>query len=131
MRYQHAADMRTDLKRLKRDTSSSSSAPPAPPVAGAVPEASQEPASDSVIITGVIKRHKKAAMGSLAVVAALLALAWLLLHRSPEPPAELTQKRLTFNSSENPVEDAAIFSRWQISRILRPGRDSRKAAFDK
>jgi serine/threonine protein kinase/Tol biopolymer transport system component len=108
VRYQHAADMRTDLKRLKRDTSSSPSAPPSPPAAVAVPEALQEPASDSVIITDVMKRHKKAAIGSLAVVAALLALAWLLLQRSPEPSAELTQRRLTSNSSERPVGTAAI-----------------------
>src|SRR6266849_790016 len=33
---------------------------------------------------------------------------WFLLHRPPRPSAELTQKRLTFNSSENPVGQAAI-----------------------
>ena len=42
------------------------------------------------------------------MVAALVALAWFLLHRPPKPSAELTQKRLTFNSSENPVQSAAI-----------------------
>jgi DNA-binding winged helix-turn-helix (wHTH) protein/Tol biopolymer transport system component len=67
-------------------------------------------ASDSVIITGLIKRHKKAAIGSGGVLAALFALAWFLLHRAPEPSAKLsvTQKRLTFDSSGNPVGSATI-----------------------
>jgi eukaryotic-like serine/threonine-protein kinase len=102
-RYQHASELRTDLKRLKRDTSSSR--PEAPSS-----EPAHESASDSVIIATVIKRHKNAAIGSIVVVAALIALAWFYTHRPPKPPAELTQKRLTFNSSENPVETAAISS---------------------
>jgi DNA-binding winged helix-turn-helix (wHTH) protein/Tol biopolymer transport system component len=79
-----------------------------PQAAGTVPEAPQASASDSVIIAILIKRHKKAAIGSAAVVAALVALVWFLLHRPPKPSAELTQKRLTFNSSESPVESDAI-----------------------
>ncbi len=49
--------------------------------------------------------------GIVAVAAAAGVLAgpvWFLLHRPPSPSAELTQKRLTFNSSENPVGNAAI-----------------------
>ena len=42
------------------------------------------------------------------MVAALVAVAWFLLHRAPKPPIELTRKRLTFNSSENPVQSATI-----------------------
>jgi Tol biopolymer transport system component len=49
----------------------------------------------------------------LAVPLTLIAisgLVWFLMHRapSPSPSAELTQKRLTFNASENPVESGAI-----------------------
>ena len=56
----------------------------------------------------IITRHKKAAIGSVAVMAALVAGTWFFLHRPPRPPAGLTQKRLTFNSNENPVQSAVI-----------------------
>ena len=55
-----------------------------------------------------IKRYKKLGIGISAAVAALVTLAWFALPRPPKPPAEMTQKRLTFNSSENPVQSAAI-----------------------
>jgi Tol biopolymer transport system component len=64
-----------------------------------------------VIIAGVIKRHKTAVIGTmvlLAVIVAGTAAAWFLTHRPPQPTAELTQKRLTFNSSDNPIRGAGI-----------------------
>jgi len=110
VRYQHASDFRADLKRLKRDTSSGRSEAPASSPAAAEPvrQPPQASVSDSVIIASIIKRHKQAAIGSVAVVAALVALTWFLLHRPPKPSAELTQKRLTFNSSENSVYGPVI-----------------------
>ncbi len=108
VRYQVASEMRADLKRLKRDTSSGrSEGASSPPAAGVAREPRQEPTSDSVLIANVISRHKKAAIGTAAVVVALVGLARVLLRRPPkpsaEPSAELTQNRLTFNSSENAV----------------------------
>jgi len=136
LRCQTAAELRADLKRLKRDTESGRSAAVSAAVAGAsrsrqeeahgrdaratagetpaprgetaaLPrEAALEPTSDSVIIASLLKRHKTAVIGTvvvLAVILAGLAVAWSLLHRAPQPTAELTQKRLTFNSSDNPV----------------------------
>jgi eukaryotic-like serine/threonine-protein kinase len=117
LRYQSAADIRADLKRLKRDTSRSHSEvaaplPTSPVDVGAHGSAPlQEPTSDSVIIAGLIKRHKTgllATMVLLALIVAGLAAAWFLAHRPPQPPAELTQQRLTFNTSDKPVEICKI-----------------------
>ena len=46
--------------------------------------------------------------GVLSLIA-VSGLAWFLTHRAPsQPSVELTQKRLTFNSNENPVVSNAI-----------------------
>jgi Tol biopolymer transport system component len=133
LRYHSAADLRADLKRLKRDTESARSAavpavaeltrssPPtehgrdARATAGETPalprEPAQGPTSDSVIVAGLIKRHKTVVIGTVALTAVIVAglvAASFLAHRPPQPSAELTQKRLTFNSSENFVHDIAI-----------------------
>ena len=131
LRYQSAAELRADLKRLRRDTSSGRTEAVAfsPAATGAVREAAHESAADSVIITSLIKRHKKAAIGTVVVVAALVALAWFLLRRPAKPPAgpsgELTQNRLTFNSSENAVGSDAISADGKYLALFRPGWDSR------
>src|SRR5207249_4906324 len=86
LRYQHASEMGAELKRLKRDTDSGRSAGVR---SAAVPDAveakdvraasvgehgyatRQEPTSDSVIIAGLIRRHKKAVIGTGALTVAL------------------------------------------------------------
>jgi Tol biopolymer transport system component len=113
LRYQHASEIRTDLKRLKRDTDSRRDTP-----VSAVAEAARgglqtehgHGARAALGEAAISRRWPFWLAGSLVVVvAAGLAVAWLLLHRrSPQAPAELTQKRLTFNSSESPVQSAAI-----------------------
>jgi serine/threonine protein kinase len=117
VRYQHASDLRADLKRLKRDISSNmpEATSPQPATVEPVRDTSPAPTSDSVVIAGVIKRHKRAAIGSV-VVAAMASLAWFALRRTAEPSADLaknpsgdlTQKRLTFNSNENGVDSAVL-----------------------
>jgi eukaryotic-like serine/threonine-protein kinase len=112
LRYQDASDVRADLKRLKRDTSSGRIVAPVPhagPAAsGVMREPSQERSSDSAIIVSLINRHGKVLAAATAVLVALAGFAWILLRRPSKPPADLTQARLTFNTSENPVESAAI-----------------------
>ena len=94
LRYQHASDMRTDLKRLRRDASSGHSK-----VSGA---------DDRLVSSAGFSKHRyRIFVTTLAVIALLAGLAWVLLRR-PVPPPELTQKRLTFNSSENPVSSIAV-----------------------
>ncbi len=86
LRYQHASDMRTDLKRLRRDASS---------VRSEVAKVSP-------------RRFRKLLFGTVVAIAILAATAWFFWPRRTAPPAELTQKRLTFNSSENAVDSSAI-----------------------
>ena len=88
LRYQHASELQADLRRLKRVTDSGRSA-------GEMPATRRQPAR---------RRGLPWLAGSPALIAAGVALTWLLLHRRPaQPPPELTQKRLTFNASDNPV----------------------------
>jgi eukaryotic-like serine/threonine-protein kinase len=96
LRYQDPGDLRADLKRLKRDTDSGLG--PAVPIV----------AKPGRTIASLIKRHKEASIGVVALVVGLTVLAWFLLRHPPRPSAELTQKRLTFNSGGNPVQSAAI-----------------------
>jgi serine/threonine protein kinase/Tol biopolymer transport system component len=86
LRYQHASDIRTDLKRLKRDASKDRSTP------AKVPS----------------RRSRMLVLGTAGAVIVLIGVAWFLLHQPPPPPVELTQRRLTFNSSDNPVKSSAI-----------------------
>ncbi|HEV8043160.1 MAG TPA: protein kinase [Bryobacteraceae bacterium] len=102
LRYQSAAEMRADLKRLKRDSdpdrvAATSSSPPLP-----------GESSDAHLIRGLVKRHQKAVIaltaGACVIAAALLWLVW----RSRQHPPKLTEIALTENGLEAPVLDAAI-----------------------
>jgi eukaryotic-like serine/threonine-protein kinase len=126
LRYQHASELRGDLKRLKRDTDSSRGAAAVPPGgrdvgAGLVPAPGpdsgvaaglprhfenggvkpplQIDSSDSQIIAGLLKRHKKAIMALMAVGIVTVAIILYALHRAsihaPAPPAALEFTRVT------------------------------------
>jgi len=112
LRCQSAAELRADLKRLRRDTTSSRSAvlmasSSAPrPVWKPTPQ--QGFSSDSQVMAGLVKRHKIALAaliaGGLVIAAAVLWLVW----RSRQSRPELTEVQLTENALEAPVVDAAI-----------------------
>jgi eukaryotic-like serine/threonine-protein kinase len=112
LRYQHAADMLTDLKRLKRDTDSRRSAAVSAAVTGASRSRKEEEHGQDARATAgrmpALPRRWPLALAGLLVLIAVSGLAWLLRHRAPQPSAEITQKRLTFNSSENEVQSSAI-----------------------
>ncbi len=72
LRYQSAAELRADLKRLRRDTDSSrSAAAGAPETAAAVPQ--QDSSSDTIVAVGLAKRHKKGLLAALAALALVIA----------------------------------------------------------
>jgi len=94
LRYQHASDMRADLKRLKRETesgrvvseatsegSSSSVQPAAPVAAPAAPSASPARASSSSVLIGEARRNKGKLLVASVVVLLLLLAAGFALYK--------------------------------------------------
>jgi DNA-binding winged helix-turn-helix (wHTH) protein len=54
------------------------------------------------------RRNRMIQLGTVAATIALIPTAWLVVRESPKQPADLTQKRLTFNSDSNPIRSAVI-----------------------
>ena len=101
MRYQSASDLRSELKRLKRDTSSGRSTSVAP-ASGDVPAAEggsgtgataatvaatvKDSSTDRDLAVHLARRHKKALLGGLAAVAVVVAaLVYWLAPPLPSP----------------------------------------------
>src|SRR5713101_7605866 len=85
-RYQSAADLRSDLTRLKRDTDSSRSASVSVNATAELQKSARqtEPAysSDSVLAVGLAKRHKKELILALAAIVVIVAAVGYWLHRA-------------------------------------------------
>jgi Tol biopolymer transport system component len=97
-RYQGMEDLVVDLRRLKRVTDSGHA------VAAAVAPPSRRQAGETPAV-----RWRRLAIGVAgAVVVAAVAVVYWLTHRPPLPPAQLTERRLTANPTENAVNTGAI-----------------------
>ncbi len=127
LRYQSAAELRTDLKRLKREVDSTRSsrsamaveapAGPAQPAATAAPAAESAvdlSSSDTQIIVSMLKRHRKAVGAVLVVALALVAALGYLGYRirgwgrKAAPAASLESLRITQLTESGKVQAAAI-----------------------
>jgi tetratricopeptide (TPR) repeat protein len=111
LRYQSASELRTDLKRLKRDTESGRSAGVSPAVAGASRprtggEARGQDARATAGETPALRRRAAfaLALGAAAILAAVVIGYWL----SHRPHAPAARKALAVVSIENLTEDRSL-----------------------
>jgi len=100
LRYQHAADIRTDLQRLKRDTESSRRVFRSSEIAGASSEVSTavRAAVDSAFFTAV-KEHKLALATGLILVGLVLGAILYSTQKLPSEnisPVKVSHKQFTF-----------------------------------
>src|SRR5438128_546551 len=117
-RYQTAADLRADLRRLKRDLDShpARSAVAAPPTAaGAGPPsaaASGVPSSDTQIVAAVVRRHRRGVAGAAVVLVVAAATYFVTTRRPPTPitdaPASLQDLEVVQLTTSGNAERPAI-----------------------
>jgi len=94
LRYQHVSDFRTDLNRLKRDTTSGRTA-----IKARGMQAVPNPPS-----------RKKWLAAATVIAGFVLGLGWWAWQRKPAEKTEMVQRQLTFRSSDNPLSDPAVIS---------------------
>ncbi len=100
LRYQHAADLRAELKRLKRDADSGRT--PGMPAATEISGRSVEALQPHT-------RRKWAVAGLLLLLAGGAGVTWFARHQvQPAPQPELKQKKLTANPTDNAVLGGSI-----------------------
>jgi eukaryotic-like serine/threonine-protein kinase len=97
LRYETAAELRTELRRLKRDTESGRTS--------AFASAAGLPARHAA----ARKWHRLALLGGATIlILAAIAFTWYKWHGPAQPPAQLIERQVTFNPPEDPVGFTAI-----------------------
>ena len=139
LRCQTAAELKSDLKRLRRDYAAgrggsviSSGKHVASAASSQVPaavHASSSPSSASVLL-GEAKRHKTGVLiAAAAAVIVVVALGWLLYSRSqPRSPRNLTQQmsveRLTHDGQTNGATSISPDGKYVVYEVSRDGKVS-------
>ncbi|MGA3055436.1 MAG: protein kinase [Candidatus Korobacteraceae bacterium] len=138
LRCQTAAELKADLKRLRRDHSSDKSLPRATsgqhtaavsPAQVSVGQPSSPPSSASVLI-GEAKRHKTGVMVlAVAGVMVVAALAWLLYSRShqrlPRTAAQqMSVERLTHDGKTNGSTSISPDGKYVVYEVTKDGKQS-------
>jgi serine/threonine protein kinase len=97
LRYQHAADIRTDLQRLKRDTESSRRVSSPTNVTGTNGLANTVPIGRDSAWLAAVKQHRFALTAGFILVGLLLGAVLYSTHRLPsEGAVKVTHKQFTF-----------------------------------
>jgi len=130
LRYQHAADLRADLQRLKRDTDSSRQISAVAADAANVPAPMVQPGSSSSSATVAAAAQKRPSWRAAAAAAALIVLVvsalglYLLLHRAaPVPFQNFTITQVT-NSSRAVVTAISPDSKYVLTVMDDKGLNS-------
>ncbi|HWK31547.1 MAG TPA: protein kinase, partial [Terriglobales bacterium] len=133
LRYQSAAEMRAELKRLKRDTDSSghsaavtAATPPATTSASAA-RTNRQPVSSSSVLIATAKQHKFGVAGSIVLVCVLIAAAaygvYALLSRHSAPFDKISFKRLT-DTGDVGIAAISPDGNYMVYSVTRGGKQS-------
>ena len=138
LRCQTAAELKADLKRLRRDYSSGKSGstaasglhPAATTPSGQVPVAQPKtPSSGSVILAEVKLRKTGTTVAAFVAVIVVAALGWLLYSRSQARPShalaqQMTVERLTHDGKTNGSTSISPDGRYVVYEVSREGKTS-------
>ena len=98
LRYQSASELRADLKRLKRDTSSgstSASRVASTAAAEVLHQPAREDSSDSQLVTALARRHRRLLAGGVAAVCLAAGTLAYILRPTLPPPTVSNYNQLT------------------------------------
>jgi serine/threonine protein kinase/Tol biopolymer transport system component len=107
LRYQSAAELRAELKRVQKSTASAAGAPAVAAPAPHPPSVHDRPpaaSSDSEVLAGLVRRHRGLTLSAgAALTAVLLGAAWFVRRDAAMPDAPVTPavsiEQLTFSKS--------------------------------